>query len=188
MCPMGISRTSPFASWFVKGESAVSTRRCTCLQMYLSPAFRIKAPGQQTGLGQDLKPVADAQHQAATRGKLLHRTHHRRKARNGAGAEIVAVGKAAGNQYRIHPLQVFGIMPQKGDRLVGDLGDHVVRIVIAIRARKNEDAEFHEYRVTVSRAALIRLSPYLGRWNRETGGQSRRCSHTAPTSRFLQFE
>ncbi len=29
----------------VKGGSTVSVRRCTCLQMYFSPALRISAPG-----------------------------------------------------------------------------------------------------------------------------------------------
>ena len=51
---------------------------------------------QQSGFAENLKTVADAEHKAAAVGKLLDRVHHRRKARERAGAQIVAVRKTAG--------------------------------------------------------------------------------------------
>jgi hypothetical protein len=40
-------------------------------------------------------------------------------------------------------------VPEKGDGLMGDFSDNVVGVVIAIRAGKDENPEFHAFRVTV---------------------------------------
>jgi hypothetical protein len=69
--------------------------------------------------------------------------------RNGSGAQIISVGKAARHQHRVHTLQILGVMPEERDRLVGDFGDHVVGIVVAIGARKDQHAEFHASRLSV---------------------------------------
>jgi hypothetical protein len=59
--------------------------------------------GQQAGLGEDLEAVADAEDQAAAGGKPLDRLHDRRKAGDGAGAQVIAVGKAAGTRTASTP-------------------------------------------------------------------------------------
>ena len=59
------------------------------------PVLRISAPGQQARFAQNLEAVADAQHQAAGAREALDGAHHRRKSRDGAGAQIIAVGKSA---------------------------------------------------------------------------------------------
>ena len=41
-------------------------------------------------------------------------------------------------------------MPEKRDRLMRDLGNHVVGVVVAIRAGKNQHPEFHAFRVSAS--------------------------------------
>ena len=51
--------------------------------------------GQQARLEQNLEAVADAEHRAAAVGEGLHRCHDRREARDGAGAQVVAVREAA---------------------------------------------------------------------------------------------
>jgi hypothetical protein len=40
-------------------------------------------------------------------------------------------------------------MPEERDRLVSDFGDHVVGVVVAIGARKDQNAEFHDTRLSV---------------------------------------
>src|SRR5665213_1967478 len=40
-------------------------------------------------------------------------------------------------------------MPEISDRLAGHLGYHVVSVLIAVGARKNENTEFHAFRVSV---------------------------------------
>ena len=39
-------------------------------------------------------------------------------------------------------------MPEEGDWLMGDLGNHVVGVVIAVGPGKNQNAEFHAFRVS----------------------------------------
>ena len=103
--------------------------------------------GEQTGFAKDLKAVADAENQAAGGSELLDRLHNGSEVSDGAGAEVVAVGEAAGNNDGIAVFEVFGLMPQEGGRLTGNFGDSVVSVVIAIGSGKDEDAEFHGSRL-----------------------------------------
>ena len=64
--------------------------------MNLRLAVAEQRAGQQAGFHQDLEAVADAEHQAAVGGELLDRLHHRRKVGDGAAAQVIAVGEAAG--------------------------------------------------------------------------------------------
>ena len=52
--------------------------------------------GEQAGFHQNLEAVADAEHEAAVGGELLHRAHDGREAGDGAAAQVIAVGEAAG--------------------------------------------------------------------------------------------
>src|SRR5581483_10260745 len=56
---------------------------------------RSEHAGQQAGLAEDLKAVADPEHRSAVGGELRDRSHDRREAGNRTAAEVVAVGKAA---------------------------------------------------------------------------------------------
>ena len=51
---------------------------------------------QQACFEQYLETVADSEHRAAGLRELLHLGHDRREARDRAGAQVVAVGEAAG--------------------------------------------------------------------------------------------
>jgi hypothetical protein len=64
--------------------------------MNFRPRLRISAPGKQAGFDQNLEAVADAQHQAAIRRELANRAHDRRELGDGAAAQIIAIGEAAG--------------------------------------------------------------------------------------------
>ena len=82
--------------------------------MYLRPGVAHQRARQQSRLGQNLESIADAQHQPAAGRKTLHRLHHRREARNRARAQVVAVGKSARNQHRVHAVQILAVMPEEG--------------------------------------------------------------------------
>ncbi len=62
--------------------------------------------GQQPGLGQDLEPVADPEHQPATLRVVAHGAHDRAEAGDRAGAQVVAVGEAAGQDDRVGATQL----------------------------------------------------------------------------------
>ena len=57
--------------------------------------------GQQAGLAQHLEAVADAEHRTALGGEPRDRVHHRREAGDRAGAQVVAVGEAAGHDHGV---------------------------------------------------------------------------------------
>src|SRR5208282_5076360 len=99
--------------------------------------------GQQPSLQQDLKAVADAKHRAASFGKFRYGLHYRRKTRDGAGAQIVAVRKAAGKDQRVKARQIFALVPDEFDRLVQHIRYGIKRIVIAIGSGKDYDSKFH---------------------------------------------
>jgi hypothetical protein len=105
--------------------------------------------GEQAGLTEDLEAVADAEDEAAVRSEFLDGLHDGREAGDGAGAEIVSVGEAAGDEDGVAPFEVVRRVPEEGDGLACDFGDDVVGVVIAVGAGKDEDAELHGVRITL---------------------------------------
>jgi hypothetical protein len=99
---------------------------------------------KQAGFEKNLKSVADAENEPASGGEALNRAHHRGKTSDGAGAEIITVGKTARENDGINAGQILGLVPQHLDRLLEDATDRVPRVVIAIGPGKDDDAEFHE--------------------------------------------
>src|SRR6266404_7141532 len=98
---------------------------------------------EQPSFTQYLKAVADPDDQPALGGKFLYRFHCRSKRCNSAGAQVITVGEATGNDDRIRPLQIFRLVPDHAARLLGDLRYHVVCVVVAVRTGKNDHAKFH---------------------------------------------
>ena len=76
-------------------------------------------------------------------GEGLHLAHDRREARDCAGPQIVAVGKAARKDQGVGALEVGVFVPDE----LGVLAEHVfrgvVRVVVAIAPGKHDDAELH---------------------------------------------
>ena len=69
--------------------------------------------GEQARLAEDLEAVADAEYRAARGGELAHRLHRRREAGDRAGAQVVAVGEAAGDDDGVDPVQVALFVPDQ---------------------------------------------------------------------------
>ena len=80
---------------------------CTWRQMKRRPVIAHERAGKQARFAEDLEAVANAEHQAAGTGKVRDGAHHRRKTRDGAGAQIVAVGKAAGQNDGVEAGKIF---------------------------------------------------------------------------------
>jgi len=81
------------------------------------------------GLAQNLEAVADAEHgQAAARGRD-QLGHDRREPRDRAAAQVIAVGKPAGQDDGIHALQVGVTVPER-DGLGSGVPDSPAGIVI----------------------------------------------------------
>jgi hypothetical protein len=60
------------------------------------PGVEEKGAGEEAGLAEDLEAVADAEDRAALGRVVADGVHDRREAGEGAAAEVVAVGEAAG--------------------------------------------------------------------------------------------
>jgi hypothetical protein len=70
-------------------------------------------PGQQAGLAEHLKAVADTQHRQTAAGGVDHGPHDGRLGGDGAGAQVVAVGEPAGDDDGVHTMQVGIGMPER---------------------------------------------------------------------------
>ena len=96
---------------------------------------------QQARLAQDLEAVADAEHRAAVAGELDDRLHDRREARDRAGAQVVAVGEAAGDDDASTPCRSRSPC-HSSDRLA-DLRARPAARRPRRRAGEADDAELH---------------------------------------------
>ena len=97
----------------VNGVSVCSTLTWTCSQRKCRLAVAQHRAGQQTGLEQNLKTVADAEHRPAGRGKRLHALHDGREAGDGAGAQVVAMREAAGQNDGVGALEAGVLVPDQ---------------------------------------------------------------------------
>ena len=94
--------------------SVSSTRMCTHSQTELEAGVAQQRAGEQPGLAGDLEAVADGEHRSAAlrvRDDLLH---DRAEARDRAGAQIVAVAEAAGQDDDVDSLEI--VSPCARDR------------------------------------------------------------------------
>ncbi len=99
---------------------------------------------QQPALAEDLKAVADAEHQAATRGVGAHGVHDRRAAGDGAAAQIIAITKAAGQRDEVDAIgQLVVVVPEHRGFLAGGLLQRPGHVALAIGAGKYDDGGFH---------------------------------------------
>ncbi len=80
------------------------------------PGVAGERPRQQVGLAEDLEAVADAEHRQPPRRRRDDLAHHRREPGDGAAAQVVAVGEAAGQDDGIDTAQAGVVVPEL-DRL-----------------------------------------------------------------------
>src|SRR5262249_55910409 len=94
---------------------------------------------EQMRLAQNLKAVADAEHEAALARELRDLLHHRRKPRDRPDAQVVAVGEAARDDHRVDALKVAVGVPQE-HRLADSRGG-VERVDLVARSRETHHPE-----------------------------------------------
>jgi len=97
---------------------------------------------KQARFQEDLKAVADAEDGAAGFREFRDGVHDRREAGDGAGAEVVSVSEAAGEDDGIAILDIFGLVPDKFDGLAEDRAEGVESVVIAVGPGEDNDSEF----------------------------------------------
>ena len=94
----------------------------------------------EPGLREHLEPVADPEHRPAAVGERGDRPHHRAEPRDDAGAQVVAVREAAGQQDPVHAVEIRRLVPQD-HRLRAGERDGVDRVDVAVGAREQDDAD-----------------------------------------------
>ena len=95
---------------------------------------------QEAGLGEDLEAVADAEHRSAVGREARDGLHHRREARQGAGAQVVAVGEAPRQDDAVEAAEVGrGVPDELGLR--AQLRNARDRVVLTVRAGEDNDAD-----------------------------------------------
>ena len=104
---------------------------------------RQQCAGQQTGLGQDLKAVANAENRNAAFGLVLDRAHDGRVGRHGAAAEIIAISEAAGQDDQIDGRQIAIAMPNHLDRRFFGVLERDLDVTVAVGAGKDDDRCLH---------------------------------------------
>ena len=107
-------------------------------------SLRISAPGSRPASQQDLEAVADAEHQACrASANALHRAHHRREAGDGAAAQVVAVGEAAGQDDASQPCRSVSWCQMRAGFLPQHRPEAAQAVAVAPGAGEDYDAEFH---------------------------------------------
>src|SRR6266849_6203467 len=99
--------------------------------------------GKEARFTQNLEAVADAQDHAAAFREFFDGFHHRRKTRDGASAQVIAVGESAGQDNGIAICQILRLVPDEFDGLFQDVADSVKRVVVTIGPGENDDSKFH---------------------------------------------
>ncbi len=96
-----------------------------------------QCPGEQAGLAEHLKPVADAENRQARAGRRDEGRHHGREPGYRTGAQVVTVGESAGQDDGIDAGEIAVAMPE-GDRF-GTGGPHCERRVPVVEGAGEGD-------------------------------------------------
>ena len=124
-----------------------------------------QSPLQQTGFEQDLESIADTNHKTAGGGKLLNSLNDWGESGYGSATQIIAIGKAAGNEYSVNTFEVPGFVPDFGDVLLHIRRQRIDGVVVTIGTGECNDSEFHPGQAKMFRnICILSLS-----WTRFSG-------------------
>ena len=102
-----------------------------------------QSAGQQSRLTENLEAVANPKHPSTALRKLHKPAHDRRKACHGTAAQVVAIGKPAGQNDAIEIAGKLVFMPKKRNFLP-ELGlETIENVVIVARTGKSDNAPTH---------------------------------------------
>ena len=130
----------PTSTPWVSTDRLVSTRHTTVSHRNLRPDVLLERARQQPGLGEHLEAVADPDDRAAGGREVAHGVHHRREPGDRAGAQVVAVGEAAGDDDGVEAGDGAIAVPHE---LAGaaEVLDRVHDVELAVRAGEHHDAD-----------------------------------------------
>ncbi|MHC2867667.1 hypothetical protein ACVIYH_008745 [Bradyrhizobium diazoefficiens] len=99
---------------------------------------------QQAGFAEDLKAVADAEHETALRRIIAHRVHHRRTRGDCATAQVIAIGEPTRHDHEIGARRQrrLGVPDHRG-LAARDQPQRARHVTIAVDSGKDEDGGFH---------------------------------------------
>jgi hypothetical protein len=97
--------------------------------------------GQKTCLQENLKAVANAKNKSPAMREAHHGGHDRGKSRDGACAEVVPIGKTSGNHDGVQRRKAFRLVPDELRGSAESLRHHMMAVLVAVRAGKNDDAD-----------------------------------------------
>src|SRR5205823_2702026 len=107
-------------------------------------------------LTENLEAVAEADDRTTLCRVRRDFLHHRAESGNRAGPKIVSVAEAARKDDDVRSLEVVVLVPQVDRFLADAVDDRMVRVVVAVRAGKRDDAEFHcAFTLAISKSSVI---------------------------------
>ena len=107
----------------------------------LIDVFVSSAPGSRPASQRIWKPLQMPSTGPPSPAKRMTSLHHRREAGDGAGAQVVAVGEAAGDDDRVDALEVAVAVPEL-DRVARERAREP-RVGVVTGAGEGDDAELH---------------------------------------------
>src|SRR5207342_528171 len=102
---------------------------------------RTEDAGEETGLAEDLEPVADAEHRPTSNGELADYRHEGREARDRAGAQVVAVREASRKHDGRGLGWQLGVRVPDELRLGANRTQRPRSVVVVVRAGKDDDGD-----------------------------------------------
>ncbi len=87
--------------------------------------------GEETGFAEHLEAVADAEDESAIVGEPGDGVHDGGEAGDGAGAEVVAIGEAAGEDDAVNVGEGCLLVPEVAGVLVKDVAEGVMAVAVA---------------------------------------------------------
>src|SRR5215831_9886644 len=98
---------------------------------------------EQPCLGENLEAVAQPDHRAALLGEGSDLLHHWREAGDGATAQVVAVGEAAGKDDQLASHEVVVLVPEHLRLMAENRTHHVEGVLVAVAAGEDDDPDLH---------------------------------------------
>jgi hypothetical protein len=107
--------------------------------------------GKESGFEKDLKSIANAEDETACAREFFHAAHHWRETGDCSAAKVVTICESTGKNYGVCAGEIGGLMPDKFGLLAENMMGDVERVIITIRAGKNDNAEFHALTLVLGR-------------------------------------
>jgi hypothetical protein len=135
-------------------ECSARTKHVAALEAEVRVAR--EGAGQEAHLSQDLKAVADADDGATAFREGLEGRHDGREARDGAGAQVVAVGEAAGHDDGVRVSEGRFFVKDVSGVGAKDVPCGVEGVPIRVRPWKLDNGDFHGAATLAARSRIAR--------------------------------